>query len=581
MTRRLLLALALTAFVFPTCVQEVGLETRRSSSLAVGERASVELRYLRFDVANFEQVFTRADLLALPEDVRRRQWLLDLDLVGAPGAPRLLDNALDALVAADPETLSPAARNLQRVLEMTPETVDLTGTLLEELSELAPVFGIPSARVLADLLAQDVADPLVSRELLTEVLVDLLVASHPEARTRPGPVTASHPDGRYPVTPGALPITLEDALTDFASLAERFGPVRDGRSEHPGIVFGDVRASVFTEDFSMTVRANANALPYRGIRLLDATEGGVSSIPSQIDRLFDIADPNWLLIEGLVPGEPRIETLTLRILEHPEWVEGGSSPLPRAQGNSQGWTLAPWLVQRILLELGVRAWEERSVELTYGRPDREEPLFEASVQDGWLSLRSEGGVGRLPRPAYLWDVLLEIGQVRLRDGGLQPGEADIEVTLQDVPVGLDAERIVDQVRRNLEADPTALLELAGRLIDNSYGDVDFYYVRAERPPGTTPPGDYLVWVAPEDRSGEDADGTPPASTQEGRFYRDAALSEPVSSPLALEGPRVREAVRVRAGDVLHVSDREARVYRLEVGSKPSARRLRLDVERVR
>ena len=57
-------------------------------------------------------------------------WLLDLDLSSSPRAPHLLDNALAAICLLDPDTLSPAARNLQRVLNTTPDTAELAGTSL-------------------------------------------------------------------------------------------------------------------------------------------------------------------------------------------------------------------------------------------------------------------------------------------------------------------------------------------------------------------------------------------------------------------------------------------------------------------
>src|SRR5262245_58516708 len=64
---------------------------------AVGQERLVELRFLRFDVSNFEQVMTRQEILDLPAETRDRMWLSDLDLTNGPTTPRLLDNALEAV----------------------------------------------------------------------------------------------------------------------------------------------------------------------------------------------------------------------------------------------------------------------------------------------------------------------------------------------------------------------------------------------------------------------------------------------------------------------------------------------------
>ena len=40
----------------------------------------------------------------------------------------------------------------------------------------------------------------------------------------PGSVDAAHPDGLWPVAENALPITLNDVVTNFEELPERFGP---------------------------------------------------------------------------------------------------------------------------------------------------------------------------------------------------------------------------------------------------------------------------------------------------------------------------------------------------------------------
>ncbi len=234
-------------------------------TLAVGQSRKVELRFLRFDVTNFEKRLTREDILALPDDVRERMWLLDLDLSSAPSTPQLLDNSLAAIRALEPSELSPAARNMQALLRMTPDTANLKGTALESLLDLAPLIGVAPEQVLADLFRIDVEDPFLSDAVVAQAILDGVIASHPHARSRLGPKTLAQPDGVYPVAAGALPVTLGDVVSDFASFGERFGPYRKDGVEHPGFVAGTTLAHVLTEDFALVVRANANALPYKGL----------------------------------------------------------------------------------------------------------------------------------------------------------------------------------------------------------------------------------------------------------------------------------------------------------------------------
>lgn len=548
--------------------------------MGVGERREVELRYLRFDVVNYQKTLTRADILALPASTRARLWLLDLDLRNSARAPRLLDNSLAAIRAADPSTLSPAARNLQRLLAMTPDTADLQGTNLAQLISLAPLLGIAPGQVLGDMMNIPVDREFITPDVIAQAILENVIATHPNARTRPGPVNAEHPDGRYPVAPGAIPVTLEDAASDFATLSQRFGPAVVNDVYHPGFITGMVRARVLGENFRMTVRANANALPYRGVDLTDASDGAVNPISSQIRGLFDFSDPNWLQIEGLAPGEARIDTMTFRVVEWNGFVRGGRSPVPRAQGDSAAWTLPPWTLERVLMTAGQRAFGGANATIAYRAPGRTDPLFRAQVTNGWQEIFVEGGLGSPPPPSYLWDILLEVAQVRLHDGMIPEGMANIEVELRDVRTGIDTAVIERTIRQNLQADPAALSELATSLIDNTAGAADFYYYRPRG--STSPDDDYLYFVTAGD-IGRDRDGDPvrPYRYMTRGFYRDAALTERVSVTDAVDGDTEHEKVRLRTGAVVYCADDEGRVYRIDVGAKPSLNRRRLSVTRVR
>jgi hypothetical protein len=555
-----------------------------ATALDVGQSRAVELRYLRLDVSNYEHVLTRRAILELPEATRRRLWLFDLPLTGGPSAPRAVENALALVKALDPATLSPAARNLQRLLAMTPETADLRGTSLGELVDLSPLVGIAPAQVLSDLMGVRSDEPVLAPGVLAEALVRHVIGSHPNARLRPGPVTPERPDGLYPVAEGALPVTLADAADNFRTFATTFGPYdRDGLY-HPGFVTGEVRADVLSDDFTIAIRVNLNALPYKGVDLALGAPASVNPVASQVERLFDFDDPSWLRIEGLGDDEPRV-SLTFRVNEAPAFVPGGLSPVPAGLGSSPAARLPDWALERVVFEAGRLAFGGRDATLSYGAPGEPEPLFSATVAGGWQETRALGNLGSPPPPSYLWDVLLEVAQVRLHDGGLAEGEGSVEFALADVGVGLDPRAIEAAVRDNLRADPASLVDVAASVLDNGSGAADVYYVRPrpEAPPERQ--GDWLFFVAPGDAPpGPDGAGGAPGGAYDYErpgFYADEALTQKISTKDELDGDVAHEKVKLDGLASLYAPGKGGAVYRLDVGPKPSAARRLVTVTRVR
>ncbi len=266
--------------------------------------------------------------------------------------------------------------------------------------------------------------------------------------------------------------------------------------------------------------------------------------------------------------------MTFQIVEHDGFVPGGRDPFPSGQGDSPAWTLAPWTLERLLVGASARAYADRDAALAYGGAEGD-PLFTADVVDGWQRLDVKADLGDPPAPSYLWDVLLEVAQVRLRDGGVPEGEGDAAFTLSGVPVGIDSGAIARTIKDNLAADPALLGDVATRLIDTTSGAADLYY---DRPEGL---GDALVFVAPQDIPSDD-DGAPvrPYAYDAIGFYADAALTERVSAEVT-SGTATRHRVAVAPGDTLFLQDDEGAVFRLDVGDKPSERRVTLTITRER
>lgn len=566
------------------CVDEVALPEQAAPAEApVGEARRVELRFLRFDVANYEQQIGLEQLRQIPRAVLDDLWLVDYDLTESV---QIVLEELSGLSPSEADALSPAAQNMRKLLNMTPDNVELEGTKLEELISISSAVGIPPARVLAALMQIGVTDRAMPFDVVAEVFLDELLGSHPAAKVRKGPVDAEHPDGLYPIAPRSLPITLGDIVYSFESLPDRFGPAKldpadPSSPEHPGFVLS--AAGITKEEFAMFVRVSLNALPYKGVDLTSSYVASVNSTASQIEGVFDFTDPDWMRVEGL-SDELTISEMTVRIREHDAFVPGGASKEPAGQGDSPIWDLPPWEFERIIIEMARQRTALVGPHCDEYKLGTDAVAFEGCVDaDGWVELTTFTDIGNPPPPAYFWDVLAEVAQVRLHDGGIAEGDADVEFTLRDVHIPLDEPKIVAQIKANLAANPAALTGITEQLNNNTDGDADFYYFKPD--PRTTPAeqqGDWLFFVAPDDLR-EDAAGAPvrPYAYANPGFYADAELTKKVSSKDPLAGDAVHEKVRVAPGDALYLEDDEGRRYELLALDKPREHTLALEITRIR
>ncbi|MBA3545127.1 MAG: acetyltransferase [Nannocystis sp.] len=564
-----------------SCVQaiEVPDEGPGPGELPVGATTQVELRYLRLDVKNFEQALDLAALRKLPRKTLDELWLLDFDMTSSVGF--VLDE-LAALSPAEADELTPAAQNMRKLLSMTADNVRLEGTKLEDMIALAGAVGLPPARVLAALMQTGVTDNAIPFDVVADVFLDLLLGSHPNAQQRKGPVDAAHPDGLYPITPRSLPITLGDVVYNFESLPTRFGPV----DEHPGFVIAATGITKGEDAFKMYVRVNLNALPYKGVDLTSSYVASVNSTDSQIARVFDFDDPDWMRIEGL-KDELEIAEMTVRILENDDFIAGGSAREPAPLGNSPAWDLPDWEFERLIIEMA-----RKRTELIGDHCDAYElgtgvNAFEACVDGtGWTEMTTFTDIGNPPPPAYFWDVLAEVAQVRLHDpispGGtpIPEGEADVEFTLKNIKIPLDEPAILAGIKGNLSANPQALADITELLNDNSDGDADFYYYRPDD--AAADDDDYLYFITADDLR-VDAEGEPvrPYSYAHPGFYADAGLAEKLSDTAEIDGDTTHEKLKVSPGQTVYVEDDAGHVFKVEVGEKPARSSLSLALTRVR
>ena len=550
-----------------------------TTALSSGETRSVVLRHLALEVEGFEEVVDLARLQRLPPAVLDQIWLLDVPLEG------LVRNSLDklaSLTVQQARQLPVPAQNMRLLLRSTADNILLEGTALEEMVSLSAALAIPPGRALSEILDVGLLDPVIPRDLATDVLVEQLIATHPATQSRAGPVNEAHPDGLYDVAPNSLPITMGDIVSSFGNLAERFGPIDTPLGPHPGFISEADGVAVTQDDFQMVVKVNANALPYRGLDLTNATDASVNSTGSQIEGLFDTSDPDWLTIQGLVP-EPSISTLTVLINEDAAFHTGGLTREPLPQGASTAWDLAPWVFERLIIEMSARASARVSDHCVSYSLGTGVQAFEACVDGtGWATFETFNGIGNPPAPAYLWDLVVELAQVRLHDGGLPEGGADVAFSLSDVSLGVDAEAITAEARANVAANTTVLKELAQVLTENSRGAADFFYVRGDEAGPEAEQGDWLYFVLEDDLPiGDDGQRTRAYTYAQPGFFADEALTTKVSAPTFAHGESAHDKVPVSPGDTLYLQDDEGAVFRLDVTGKPSRARIAVDVTRVR
>ncbi len=570
---RILPLLALIACVDPLPQPELF----SVGELGVGESRTVELWMIEMNVFGYEQTIDLDTLRSLPQSTLDDIWLLDLPLHG------LIENSLVQLadLPIDDALLLPLpAQNMRTLLRTTPDNAILDGTSMEELLGLSAVLGIPAARPLAELFQVEITERVLPIDAAANALVEGLIGSHPSSQWRAGPVDADHPDGQWPVAPGSLPITVGDVVTNFEGLPDRFAPAETEWGTHPGFIEEASGFSVIDDQFAMTVKVNLNAIPYRGVDLTDGSRATVNSTGSQIESMFATEDPDWMTIDGMVE-DPYIAEMAVSIVENDSFVSIGDLRDPLPYGNGSAWDLPPWEIERLVAAMAFDAAATVTAhDIVYELATGTDVFTGSLDESGWLGFQTFNDVGNPPPPQYLWDLELELAQVRMHDGGLAEGEADIAFTLHDVAVGVGADELVDKMQGNLGANPAALRELASAITENSVGAADFYYIRPPPDAAEADAGDWLYFIHPGDLPlAENGGTTRPYSYVNPGFYADQGLANKVSSVSESYGDVVHEKVRVEVGDVLYISDDVGAVFEIDVLEKPSLHRVELQVTR--
>jgi hypothetical protein len=439
---------------------------------------------------------------------------------------------------------------LVRILTMTPANVDVSGTSSESLRELADFLGIGGgySQILSDALGIARTDPIVSTDALVGALETHFIGSHPNTR-----------DG------GKLAITLEDALTDLATLADRYGP-QDG---HPGVIDPSLAPSgvVLGPDFRLRIVASSNVRQCDGIDA-DSGQHVVSIVadetgPTFEDELeFDFEDPDRFSITGLVTN-PTID-LRFRIGEASQFVP--SCLGARCQANSPGmplgngsvWAVAPWLLEYDIAAAARIDYINRTFDGRYLLGLASVSLGRDGTPPGWIAYDVPLNVGNPPADQYVWETILEVAQVALHQtpfASIPEGQADVVFGLNDVPVGLTGARAAQNVRPYLQEQNAGLSDFLLADFEADGDSVDFYYCRA----GDGEP--YLFFVGEADMKDE-----APYLYEHPGFFRTSTLEERLSSTrVPGVSDTLHEKLPIVAGEtVVHFEDDRGIVHRARI-----------------
>ncbi|HLT35613.1 MAG TPA: hypothetical protein VK034_04990, partial [Enhygromyxa sp.] len=232
-------------------------------------------------------------------------------------------------------------------------------------------------------------------------------------------------------------------------------------------------------------------------------------------------------------------------------------------GNNLVWTLDPWDFEYLVAYAGTVKYATLQSVVTKWLPLPTDvvKVGQDGNPPGWAEFNVPlGFLFNEPPGQFVWEMINEVAQYNLHHlepGGpatFPEGQANVEFTLEDIPVGITGAEAADAVRPYLQAQSS---EIAGYLLGNykqNNGPVDFYYRRAD---DGLP---YLFWVTPDDL----LEGSPYGWDKPG-FYADPGLTDKLSSTDVGIGDVSHEKLRVEAGEtVVYVADDEGDVYRIRI-----------------
>ncbi|MBC8072210.1 MAG: hypothetical protein IAG13_28070, partial [Deltaproteobacteria bacterium] len=446
-----------------------------------------------------------------------------------------------------------AEYSLVRILTMTPANVVVDGTSSDGLQGIADALGIGGGygQILSDALGIARTDSVVSTDGLVVAFRENFVGTHPNIGND-----------------AALTITLADALSDLATLADRYGPVGD----HPGIIDPSFipHGEVLAPEFQMRAVADSNLRTCDGV---DADQGkGYISVVADVtgpdfeDELeFHFDDPERFSLTGLVANP----TVDLRFAgnEHPVFVPSclGDPPCQdnepgNPQGNLSVWGLDPWKLEYTVAAGARNDYLDRSFYGSYALGTTKVLIGQDGNPPGWVAYDVPFDVGNPPEPQYVWETILEVAQVALHAtpyGNILEGDGNFAFTLFDVPVGITGAEAAEAVRPYLQEQSSLLSDFLLGDYKKNNDRVDFYWRRGDD-------GEpYLFFTSASDL----VEGEPYAYASPGFFRQSDLTADHRVSSTEIPGLRdtEHEKLAVPEGEtVVYFADDGGLVYRARI-----------------
>lgn len=469
--------------------------------------------------------------------------------------------------------------NMFRLVTMTPTNVNVAGTSIAGMEQIASVLGtfglIDSfSEILAAGLGIDEDEAIVQSPAVVDAMLDNVLATHP--KMLPGPL---------------MPVTMLDALSDMTTLGAKF----DADGAHPGFVSASsgTFAKVLLDSFEMTMVATSNLHWHDGVDL--AT--GKSYIPFVADVTgptfddvleFDFLGAETFSVDGIA-ANPTV-SLTFQLFENDSWISIGTSRFPEPRGNSAVWSLNPWELEHVFADASFRQYKNHragcslcegsdegallyeaigvdEAELVVGHAGYDkDPLiggpngvpehFDVLSNNpaGWLRIWTLFGLGSPPEPQYVWDMVLEVAERRLLDGGVAQGDGDVAFPLLDIPVGLTAAEIKSSVRPILESQKSKLSDLLLGDYKDTALSLDFFLAKGD---------DGKVRLYFVDSSDPVPDGTA-IHTNPG-FFADESLATKLSSTASGgSGDTTHEKIDLDVQQTVYCTDKDGMLYRVQI-----------------
>lgn len=463
------------------------------------------------------------------------------------------------------------------LLTMTPANANVRGTSLSDFEQLfvknPNLFKVTFAELLAGSLfcsgtaaeqkqcaenppASLLTRPFIPTELLGDILKKTLLASHPNIGN----------------DQGLLPVTLYDALKDMQPLSEKLGPVGD----HPGLLVPDdadftTYSDALTPQFKMLASASSNLRRVEGI---DASVGkgemSISLLPSPLS--FDFTDASKVQFEGLaevptVDMRMAIAELDTRVPACEDGLAACSGNLPESPvGDQYVWSTPLWSFERIVGAAAQTAYADRSFDHCYVNFDpclAQVSIGAGTDPKGWGVFQVDFQSVKVPKPQYLWELLLTVAQIGVHDfecvdtpdydndgnktetiACAGPNDADpnndpdLEIpegsmrpvyALYKVPLGLTADDLIAQLRPTMQTQADTIADTLAGNYWNKSAHLDFYYRRADIDDASSPT--YLFFVAESDKRPDENDPSQLAAYGYAKpgFFTDAALTTKASA----------------------------------------------------